>query len=249
VGKYFSIDYLEGEFVLFGTSHVVVLLTLVVLNVLMIIWQRNVKNEAVKMGFRYALAALLILQEIALNLWRLSTGTWTAAKSLPLHLCGIALFVSAVALVTGNYRLFEIQYFWGLAGAIQPLLTPDSTYGFPHFRFFQVFVSHGALVTACIYMTLVVGYRPTLKSLWKAFLVTNAYMLIIAPFNLLVGGNYLFICHPPETPSLIDYLGPWPWYILSMEVVGVLFFFVFYAPFGIKDIVERRKRRQAKAMA
>jgi hypothetical integral membrane protein (TIGR02206 family) len=136
VGKYFSIDYLEGEFVLFGASHITVLITLVVLNVLMVIWQRKVKNEAVKKGFCYGLAALLILQEISLNAWRLSIGTWSAGTSLPLHLCGISLFVSAVALVTMNYRVFEIQYFWGLAGAIQPLLTPDSTYGFPHYRFF-----------------------------------------------------------------------------------------------------------------
>jgi hypothetical integral membrane protein (TIGR02206 family) len=249
VGKYFSIDYLEGEFVLFGTSHITVLITLVVLNVLMVIWQRKVKNEAVKKGFCYGLAALLILQEISLNAWRLSIGTWSAGTSLPLHLCGISLFVSAVALVTMNYRVFEIQYFWGLAGAIQPLLTPDSTYGFPHYRFFQVFISHGAIVTACIYMTLVVGYRPTLKSLWKTFLVTNAYMLIIAPINLLLDGNYLFICRPPDTPSLIDYLGPWPWYILSLEIVGLLFFFVFYAPFGIKDLVSWWKVRRAKAMA
>jgi hypothetical integral membrane protein (TIGR02206 family) len=98
-------------------------------------------------------------------------------------------------------------------------------------------------------MTLVVGYRPTLKSLWKTFLVTNAYMLIIAPINLLLDGNYLFICRPPDTPSLIDYLGPWPWYILSLEIVGLLFFFVFYAPFGIKDLVSWWKVRRAKATA
>jgi len=249
VGKYFSIDYLEGEFVLFGTSHIIVLVTLVVLNVLIVVWQRNVKSEAVRKGFRYGLAALLVLQEISLNVWRLSTGTWSVAESLPLHLCGIAVFVSAITLVTKSYKLYEIDYFWGLAGAVQPLLTPDSTYGFPHYRFFQVFVSHGAIVTACIYMTLVVGYRPTLKSLWKAFLLTNAYMLIIAPFNLLVGGNYLFICRPPDTPSLIDYMGPWPWYILSLEVVGLVFFFVFYAPFGIKDLVVRWKKRRVEAAA
>jgi hypothetical integral membrane protein (TIGR02206 family) len=240
VDTVFGIDSLEGEFVLFGTSHIIVLLTLVVLNVGMVVWQRRA-GERTRTAFRYALAALLIGQEISLNAWRLSTGTWSAARTLPLHLCGVAVILSAITLITKNYRLFEICYFWGLAGAIQPLLTPDSTYGFPHYRFFQVFVSHGAIVTASVYMTLVVGYRPTIKSLWKAILATNAYMLIIAPFNLLVGGNYLFICHPPETPSLIDYLGPWPWYILALEGIGLIMFFLVYAPFGIGDLVTQRR--------
>jgi hypothetical integral membrane protein (TIGR02206 family) len=187
VDTVFGIDSLEGEFVLFGTSHIIVLVTLVVLNVLMVVWQRRA-GERAQTAFRYALAALLIGQEISLNVWRLSTGTWSAARTLPLHLCGVAIILSAITLVTKSYHLFEICYFWGLAGAIQPLLTPDSTYGFPHYRFFQVFISHGAIVTASVYMTLVVGYRPTLKSLWKAFVATNVYMLLIAPFNLLVGG-------------------------------------------------------------
>lgn len=33
-------------------------------------------------------------------------------------------------------------------------------YAFPHFRFFQVFLSHGGIVTAAIYMTFIEGYRP-----------------------------------------------------------------------------------------
>ena len=241
MSKFFSIDYLEGDFVLFGFSHVAALVIAVLLNVGMVVWLRRVKNEHVRVGFRYALAALLILQEISLSLWRLSTGTWTIGESLPLHLCGIAVILSAIMLVNDSYFLYELTYFWGFGGAIQAMLTPDMTYGFPHYRFFQVFVSHGAIIAATVYMTFVVRYRPTLKSLWKCFWITNGYMVIIALFNLLVGGNYLFICHKPATPSLIDALGPWPWYVLSLEGVGLGFFVIYYLPFGIKDLVTARR--------
>ena len=243
MSRYFSIDYLEGEFELFGFSHIAVLVITILLNVGMVVWQRRVKNERMRLGFRYALAALLILQEISLNLWRISTGTWTIGESLPLHLCGIALILSAIMLVTDSYFLYELTYFWGFGGAIQAMLTPDSTYGFPHYRFFQVFVSHGAIITATVYMTFVVRYRPTLKSLWKCFLITNGYLVLMALFNLLVGGNYLFICHKPVTPSLIDVLGPWPWYILSLEGVGVAFFFIYYLPFGIRDLIAAQRKK------
>ena len=251
MGKYFSVDYLKGEFELFGTSHIVVLLTLVALNVLMVVWQRRVKRPAARRAFRYALAALLIGQEISLNVWRLSTGEWSVGESLPLHLCGVAILLSAVMLVNDSYGIYELTYFWGFGGAIQALLTPDSTYGFPHYRFFQVFVSHGAIVTASVYMTFVVGYRPRLKSIWKTFLITNAYALVIGLFNWAVDGNYLFLCHKPETPSLLDVLGPWPWYIVSLQGVGLAFFFLFYAPFGVKDLIawaaRRRERRATSA--
>ncbi|MBN1640097.1 MAG: TIGR02206 family membrane protein [Anaerolineae bacterium] len=247
MNKYFSADYLKGEFELFSPSHVIVLLTLVVLNVLMVVWQRRVERPSARRWFRYALAALLIGQEISLNVWRLSIGEWFIGESLPLHLCGAAIVLSAIMLVNDSYAIYELTYFWGFGGAIQALLTPDSTYGFPHYRFFQVFVSHGAIVTASVYMTFVVGYRPKFRSIWKTFLITNAYAVAIGLFNWAVDGNYLFLCHKPETPSLLDVLGPWPWYILSLQGVGLIFFFVLYAPFGAKDLVawaaQRRERR------
>jgi uncharacterized membrane protein YwaF len=35
--------------------------------------------------------------------------------------------------------------------------------------------------------------------------------------NKLVDGNYMFLSHKPDSASLLDVLGPYPWYILSME--------------------------------
>ncbi|MFL7811217.1 MAG: TIGR02206 family membrane protein, partial [Anaerolineae bacterium] len=234
--KYFSAESMLGEFKLFSPTHIAVLAILALANVLMVWWQRRTQRPSVRRRFRYVLAAFLILQEISYNLWRLANGTWSVGTSLPLHLCGAAILLSAVMLVNDSYVLYEITYFWGFGGAIQALLTPDSTYGFPHYRFFQVFLSHGAIVTASVYMTFVVGYRPTFRSVKKVFLITNAYMVVIALFNWAVGGNYLFICHKPETPSLLDVLGPWPWYMPSLELVGLAFIMLFYAPFGLGDL-------------
>lgn len=245
MAQYFDLHYLEGEFELFGVSHILALLTLAVLNVLMVIWQRRTKSGKTRTWFRYGLAALLIGQEITLNLWYAYTGQWSVAKSLPLHLCGASLILCAVLLVNKRYALYEVAYFWGFAGATQALLTPDSTYGFPHYRYFQVFISHGAIVIACVYMTFVVGYRPHLRSVWKTFWITNVYTAIIGLFNWLVGANYLFICHKPDTPSLLDVMGPWPWYILALEGVGVFFFLLFYAPWAVVDLRQRRRVRSA----
>ena len=41
---------------------------------------------------------------------------------LPLHLCDVSLFLAPVVLLTGNRRLYELLYFWGLGGALHPPL-------------------------------------------------------------------------------------------------------------------------------
>ncbi|MFC1504055.1 TIGR02206 family membrane protein [Spirochaetota bacterium] len=111
---------------------------------------------------------------------------------------------------------------------ITALLTPELTvYSFPHYKFFQFFISHGSVVLSVIYMTFIHSFRPHLKSIAKAFVITIIYTAIIAGVNLLVKGNYLFICRPPDNPSLIDYLGPWPWYVASLSGVAIALFFTY----------------------
>ena len=244
MNKYFVYDYTEGPFELFSTSHLIALLVVVIVNVLLISWVKKQKSDKLDKIARYSLAILLIVQELSLSVWRLSHGAWRLGTSLPLHLCGVAVVLSAIMLINKNYFLYEIVYFWGLGGAIQALLQPNiGAYAFPHYRFYQFFVSHGSIVTATLFITFTKGYRPVFKSIWKVFLITNAYMVFIAFFNWLSDGNYLFICHKPETASIIDYLGPWPWYVLSLELVGIASFFIYYSPFAIKDFVVKIRSR------
>lgn len=51
----------------------------------------------------------------------------------------------------------------------------------------------------------------------------------------MIGNNYLFVADKPDFPTLLDALGPWPWYILQLELVGFAILFLLYIPFLIKD--------------
>ncbi len=242
MNQYFKADYTAGDFVPFSLSHFVALGTILLINILMIVWLKKIHSQKVEKWFAYGLSALLILQEISLNVWRLTTDQWTAGTSLPLHLCGVAVILSAVLLINKNYRLYEIVYFWGFGGAIQALMTPDiGRFSYPHYRFFQFFVSHGAIVTATVFATVFMGFRPYFRSILRVFIITNIYLVFMAGFNFLVNGNYLFICHKPETASLFDYLGPWPYYILSLEGIGIISFFIYYLPFAVRDYFTRTR--------
>ncbi len=247
-------QYLGGTFdtpfVLFGTAHLLTLALILIFNVGVAINLKRTKIPWLNKQFRYALAFLLIFQEVSLNVWYVRTGQWDIGSSLPLHMCGAGLILSAIMLVTDSYALFEITYFWGFAGATQALLTPDiAAFGFPHYRFIQFFISHGAIVTASTYMTFVRGYRPTWKSLLKALIVTLLYAIPIAGFNWLVGGNYLFICRKPPTASLLDIMGPWPWYLVTLFFVAIVIFTLFYSPFAIKDWLNGRRRVVSQSSA
>jgi hypothetical integral membrane protein (TIGR02206 family) len=238
--QYFVKDYAGAPFELFGTAHLIALACVVLVNLLIVIFRKKFTPKG-QQYFRYITAAILLFNETAWHLWNYFTGQWTLQTMLPLHLCSVLVFVSAIMLITKSYAIYEFAYFLGIAGATQALLTPDAgIYGYPHFRFFQIFISHGAIVTSAIYMTLVEGFRPYWKSLKHIFLWGNVYMAVIFVFNLLIGSNYLFIAHKPETASLIDVLPAWPWYILALEGIAVIMCLLLYIPFIIRDSRSRK---------
>ena len=235
MAQLFARDYTGAPFVLFGPPHLVALFVVVLVNLLIIAFRRRFTPDN-KRAFRLGLATVLVLNEIAWHLWNFFTGQWTLQTMLPLHLCSVLVWVSAYMLVTGNELIYEFSYFLGIAGATQALLTPDAgIYGFPHFRFFQSIISHGSIVTAAIYMTFVEGYRPHWRSLVRVAIWGNVYMAIIGLVNWLLGSNYLFIAHKPETASLLDVLGPWPWYILSLELLAGGLCLLLYLPYAVCD--------------
>lgn len=233
--QFFARDYQGAPFILFGSAHLIALLVVILFNVLLVAFHKRIPARG-RVVLRYSLAALLLVNEAAWHIWNWTTGQWTLQTMLPLHLCSVFVFASAYMLIRRSYTVYEFAYFLGISGAIQPLLTPDAgIYGFPHFRFFQVMVSHGAIVTAAITMTFVEGYRPHWSSLRWVALWGNVYLVLVGALNWVLGSNYLFIAHKPETASLIDVLGPWPWYILSMEVIALVLCLALYLPYWLKD--------------
>lgn len=241
--QFFTKEFSGGPFVLFSVQHIIAIFFILLVNVSFLYFRKH-PDEAFQRNFRrrfrVSLAVMLLINEAGWHMWNLVTGQWTIQTMLPLHLCSVLVFLSAYMLLTGSYKIYEVAYFLGIGGALQAILTPDlGMYAFPHFRYFQVFLSHGGIVTAAVFMTVVEGYRPTWKSLGRTIIYMNLYMLAVGTINWLIGSNYLFIAHKPETASMIDLLGPWPWYILALEGIGLVLFTLLYVPFAIRDLTSR----------
>jgi hypothetical integral membrane protein (TIGR02206 family) len=235
MGDLFTRDYQGAPFQLFGPPHLTALALIALLNVWLIARGSRLKPQA-RRAWRYGLAVVLLVDETLWHVWNATTGQWNLQTMLPLHLCSVFVFLSAVMLIRKDYRIYEFAYFLGIAGATQALLTPDAgPYGFPHFRFFQVMISHGSIVTAAIYMTTVESFRPTWASLRRVLIGGNVYMVAVGLINAVLGSNYLFIARKPETASLLDVLPAWPWYIPVLEVIGAALCLLLYLPFALRD--------------
>ncbi len=248
IQPYILADYQGKAFELFDRIHQTALGVILIIILLMAL-ARNKMSKRNKENLRDTMAAILILNEISWHLWNFFYNEWTIQKILPLHVCSILVWLGAWMLIKKSYRIYEFAYFLGISAALQALLTPDlGIYGFPHYRFFQTFISHGFIIIATLYMTLVEEMRPTWKSILRVFIFTNLYMVAVYFINNAIGSNYLYINAKPPTASLLDMLPEWPVYILYMEGIGLISIFVLYLPYFIKDsIVAIRLRTSGKS--
>jgi hypothetical integral membrane protein (TIGR02206 family) len=218
----------------FSLSHLVAAAAVLVVIALIVVFRLPIRGGVADPILRWTMAGILILNEAGLGIWRARHGLWSIQESLPLHLCGVSVILVAIMLPLKSFAIFELTYFWAVGGALQGLITPDvEGYDFPHWRFLTTFISHGLIVVANLYMIVVLGMRPTFVSLLKSIIVLNIYGVLALGFNALTRSNYGFLCRKPEQPTLYDVLGPWPWYLLSLEALAIAISFLVYVPFLI----------------
>lgn len=238
---FFARDYNGGDFVLFGVAHLVGLALVLAICAALYLLRARIP-QAARRYIRWGLLAVIYSCEGSWQVWMLATGQWTVQGMLPLWLCSLTSWSMPLLLIWRSRRYHEWAYFMGTLGAFMALLTPDlMNYGFPHFRFLEFFTLHGAIIVAIAYMTFVEGLRPTWGSLPRVFFYTNLYWLFCAWVNNQLGSNYLYTRGKLPTPSLLDVLGPYPWYLLSMEALGILLCLLMYLPYALRDAARRRK--------
>jgi hypothetical integral membrane protein (TIGR02206 family) len=153
----------------------------------------------------------------------------TLERALPLQLCDAAAAVCALALFTRRQILFELAYFWSLAGVTQALVTPPALPRPDDPDTWRYFVAHGAAL-AGVFHLLGLGFRPRRGAWRRAALLTMGYALAVGLLDGALGANYMWLRRKPEG-SVLDLLGPWPIYILGGTVVGATLFYLLELPF------------------
>ncbi len=227
---------------MFTAPHLVAVAVIFVICVSLVLAKDTLLDSEREKRFRMVMAVVISVQEILLFVWYTWSGEWSVSRTLPIQLCDVSIFLAVAVLITKNRYIAEVLYFWGFGGATQAILTPDmGPHTFPHFVFYQFFLGHGLIVLTCIFITFDRNFRITLKSVLRAFIITTIYGAIIIPINAITGGNYLFLRYKPQGGTIMDFLGPWPWYLLSLEVVVIILFLLLYLPYAILPSAARKK--------
>jgi hypothetical integral membrane protein (TIGR02206 family) len=177
------------------------------------------------------LGLVLVGDALSYSIGLAVAGTWSAKTSLPLALCDVGVLVAAAACWWRQPLLVELTYFWGLAGTLQAVITPDLSVGFPHLVFFQYLVGHVGIVVAALFLVVGMGVAPRPGAVLRVFAITLGYTTFVGIVDALSGANYMFLRSPPGEWTLLRVLGPWPWYILSAAGVALVLLTLLDAPF------------------
>ncbi len=150
---------------------------------------------------------------------------------LPLHFCSVMQVVCALSLWIPSRRLRSVAYYCVLCATLQGLVTPSVAHDFPSWTYVAFFLSHGVTVITALYLPLALKWKPARWDFLWAFLLANAYLAAIHPVNMLLGTNYGFTVATPAGGSVLDFLGPWPWYLLWMQVPALALMYLLTLPF------------------
>ena len=237
---------LAGTFKVFSLQHLIASSIVFLIVALVIINKEKLRDERYFNKFRIGFAVITLGQEVVLNIYRIAMGEWMISTSLPFQLCGLAVITSSVVLLTQNEKIFRNTFFIMMIGATMAILTPgiENALGFPHFRYFQFFTSHGMILVNFAFILFVMNFQKDFKYklLLNNFVVVSGLAIVMLLINLAVDGNYMYLMGVPYEGTAFDLFGPHPWYLLNILLIGIpVLFHLFYLPFLIRNF--RRKRK------
>jgi hypothetical integral membrane protein (TIGR02206 family) len=209
-----------GGFRPFGPQHLVILAIFGLVCLAVVFFVRRLSPRAEATVRRTTGAVILVVCgpfEVVDGLH--AVGNWRT--SLPLQICDFAWLIAGVALLTGRPRWSAVLYYWGLTLSLQGVLTPDLNHAFPDPQFFGYWVRHLAPVWAAVYL---IGARvgPTWRDYRFVLALTALWAAAMMGLNVALGSDYGYLNAKPVSHSLLDLLGPWPWYVLVEAVLIVV---------------------------
>lgn len=222
-----------AQFQLYGISHITALALTVLGAIFMVKFMRSTAAEEMKTKVRYLFGGLLIFavsMDPVLTFLRWGTGElgweifWNSA--LPLYLCDVVSIVAALALITKNFKLVEVAYLWGLAGTVQGLLTPTLAYDWETLDYYNFFLQHSGVPIAAVTLVWGMGIVPRKGAFKRIVLWSWVYMATVISINFLIKQNYGFLSGKPEFDTMFDYMGPYPYYLITLQVIAFTFYYI-----------------------
>lgn len=205
----------------FSLTHAAVLAGFVALTTVAVMLRRRWRDTPRAQRLDRSLAALAFPACLAVNTWPLLPGHFDWGWSLPLHVCDVATLCVPFALATHHRPVRALLYFWGLGLSTQGFITPDLRDGPAKLGFWMFWLAHYSVVGGAIYDVAGRGFRPTWTDYRTSLVAGLAYVALVLVIDVRLGVNYGYVGPgKPGQPSIVDALGPWPWRVGVMIVLG-----------------------------
>tara|TARA_B110000438_G_C15633360_1_gene571999 strand:+ start:108 stop:830 length:723 start_codon:yes stop_codon:yes gene_type:complete len=225
-----------NPFITFSSSHLAVLFISFFLFLFFPYTINKNRNAKWINTFSIALGLLIIGNEIIWVIYKYNLGHRYWPEFMPFELCTIAAYLLGYILIfKPSYAIFEVVYFWSLAGTLQGIFTPRLFAAYPHYLFFEYFITHSGVVLATLILLFRYNWKLTWHSLWKSFIWLQVPALINLVFDFTFDVNYMFMRELPKVPTLMHHFGEWPWYIFISGICGLCLFIILLLPFLINS--------------
>lgn len=221
----------NGSFINYGTEHAIVFI-LCIAFIIAILYLGN-KHWNLNQKYRYII--ILSILGAALQLFKVfykwDTGIFHTSEDLPLHLCNQMTLLMPLIYFFRWRIIWGITFFWIMAGCAQSIFTPTVTESLPHYEALRYWVTHSVIILGALYGFIVIGWKISWKDSIRSIIGLNILAAIIYPINVLLHANYMYLNAKPPGTTFYDLLGPWPGYILSMELIVITVFLTMLLPF------------------
>ena len=232
------------NFTLFGPAHLITLAALAVCGGAAILAARR-SDEDSRQRLRFGLALALVachLTEYTVALWQ----GWYELQMLPLEMCDLAAAFGIYALLTCDLGAVGPAWFFALSGTLPALITPELSLTFPDFRFVVYFLEHGLTVITPLVLVVGLGIVPRKGSWFRALLAINGFALLDSALNFALGTNFMYLSHKPNGPTPFDWFGPWPGYVIVLEVLVLVLFRLLEIPLTLLGAARPDRLRRAE---
>lgn len=226
-----TVQSLKNGFQLFDWYHLSWLVGTAIIILIMYLFYK--KSDFIKQSkIRIYWALIILLLECIKNGVLVARGEFWYG-SLPLHLCGLGIFIVLAHAFLKGHQLDMLLYCLTMPGAFMSLVTPNWTdvSAFNYFHFHSFFF-HLLLFAYPMTMLLSKELKLSVRKMWQPVLFLCVTVPIVYVLNVLWGTNFMFLNQAAEgTPLMLleHYLGD-KYYIIGFIGLVIIFWLLLLIP-------------------
>jgi len=155
-------------------------------------------------------------------------GTFDKTTDLPFHLCHFLPAFLIYIFYYLNRNLWAILFFWVVLGCSQANITPTLDVSLFNWDAIRYWALHFLIVIVTLYPIFNWKWDLRRGDVLKTIIGLNLVALVIYLINISIGTNYMYLNAKPPGQNLYALFPEWPYYILVIEGILVIFSILVY---------------------